>query len=104
MKVENELEVSFDEIVKMVETRRNNAFRKVNEELVSLYWDFGKYISEKVNDGNWGEKIIDKLVDFMKCEYPTIKGFNKRGIYRMKQFYEMYKDYPIVSPLVTQIR
>lgn len=56
MKAENELDVSFDEIVKMVETRRNNAFRKVNEELVSLYWDFGKYISEKVNDGNWGEK------------------------------------------------
>ncbi len=32
-----------------------------------------------------------------------MKGFNKRGIYRMKQFYETYKDYPIVSPLVTQI-
>ena len=103
MKAENELEVSFDEIVKMVETRRNNAFRKVNEELVSLYWDFGKYISEKVNDGNWGEKIIDKLSDFMKREYPTLKGFNKRGIYRMKQFYETYKDNEIVSPLVTQI-
>lgn len=103
MKVENELEVSFDEIVKMVETRRNNAFRKVNEELVALYWDFGKYISEKVNDGNWGEKIIDKLSDFMKREYPTLKGFNKRGIYRMKQFYETYKDYEFVSTLLTQI-
>ncbi|MBR2744130.1 MAG: DUF1016 family protein [Clostridia bacterium] len=103
MKTVNELEVSFEEIVKMVETRRNNACRKVNEELVSLYWDFGKYISEKVNDGNWGEKIIDKLSDFMKREYPTLKGFNKRGIYRMKQFYETYKDNEIVSPLVTQI-
>ena len=39
----------------------------------------------------------------MKREYPTMKGFNKRGIYRMKQFYETYKDYPFVSPLVTQI-
>lgn len=103
MKEENNLEVSFDEIVKMVETRRNNAFRKVNEELIALYWDFGKYISEKVNDGNWGEKIIDKLVEFMKREYPTLQGFNRRGIYRMKQFYETYKDNEIVSPLVTQI-
>lgn len=32
-----------------------------------------------------------------------MRGFNKRGIYRMKQFYETYKDYPFVSPLVTQI-
>ena len=103
MEEEKDLEVSFDEIVKMVETRRNSAFRKVNEELIALYWDFGKYISEKVKDGNWGEKIVGKLEEFMEREYPTLKGFNKRGIYRMKQFYETYKDYPIVSPLVTQI-
>ena len=99
----DKLELNFTEIVNMIETRRNNAYRKVNEELISLYWDFGKYISEKVKDSNWGDKIVDKLVDFMKREYPTLKGFNKRGIYRMKQFYETYKDYPIVSPLVTQI-
>ena len=103
MRLENNLDLSFNEIVNMIETRRNNAYKKVNEELISLYWDFGKYISEKVNDANWGEKIVDKLEKFMQREYPTMKGFNKRGIYRMRQFYETYKDYPIVSPLVTQI-
>lgn len=39
----------------------------------------------------------------MKREYPTMKGFNRRGIYRMKQFYETYKDNEIVSTLLTQI-
>jgi predicted nuclease of restriction endonuclease-like (RecB) superfamily len=97
------LEISFSEIVNMIETRRNNAYRKVNEELISLYWDFGKYISEKVNDANWGNKIVDKLVEFMKREYPTMKGFNRAGIYRMKQFYETYKDSEIVAPLVRQL-
>ncbi len=99
----NNLELNFSEVINMIETRRNNAYKKVNEELISLYWDFGKYISEKVNDSNWGDKIVDKLEDFMKREYPTMRGFNKRGIYRMKQFYETYKDFPFVSPLVTQI-
>ena len=97
------LGLNFNEIINMIETRRNNAYKKVNEELIALYWDFGKYISEKVNDSNWGDKIVDKLEDFMKREYPTMKGFNKRGIYRMKQFYETYKDFPIVTPLVKQI-
>lgn len=101
--MEENHEFNFNEIVNMIETRRNNAYKRVNEELISLYWDFGKYISEKVNDGNWGEKIVDKLAEFMKREYPTMKGFNKRGIYRMKQFYETYKDNEIVSPMVTQI-
>lgn len=100
---ENELEVNFNEIAKMVETRRNNAYRKVNEELIALYWDFGQYISEKVQDSNWGDKIVDKLVEFMKREYPTLKGFTRDGIYRMKQFYETYKDNEIVGPLVRQI-
>ena len=68
----NDLEFNFSEIINMIEERRQNAYKKVNEELISLYWDFGKYISEKVNDSNWGDKIVDKLVEFMKREYPTI--------------------------------
>lgn len=99
----SEIDINFDEISQMIEFRRNNAYKKVNEELISLYWDFGKYISEKVNDSNWGDKIVDNLEGFMKREYPTLKGFNKRGIYRMKQFYEIYKDFPIVSSMVTQL-
>ena len=103
MSLNNNMEFNFNEIVNMIETRRNNAYKKVNEELISLYWDFGKYISEKVNYANWGDKIVDRLVEFMKKEYPTMKGFTRRGIYRMKQFYETYKNYGNVSTLLTQI-
>ena len=103
MNLDNSLELNFSEVINMIETRRKNAYKKVNEELISLYWDFGKYISEKVNDSNWGDKIVDRLEDFMKRKYPTLKGFNRAGIYRMKQFYETYKDSEIVAPLVRQI-
>lgn len=34
---------------------------------------------------------------------PGAKGFNRRGLYRMKQFYKTYKDDEFVTPLVTQI-
>lgn len=100
----NELEINFNEIIQMIETRRNNAYRKVNEELISLYWDFGKYISEKIKNANWGNKTVDKIAKFIKQNYPNLKGFNRRGIYRMKQFYETYQDNPqIVSTLLTQL-
>ena len=56
----NELEINFDEIIKIIESRKNNAYKKVNEELIALYWDFGKYISIKINDAKWGNKIVDK--------------------------------------------
>ena len=98
-----EKDMSFEEIIKMIEIRRENAYRKVNEELISLYWDFGKYVSEQINNSTWGDKLVDKLAEFMKVNYPGMRGFNKRGLYRMKQFYETYKDNEIVSPLVTQL-
>lgn len=34
----NNLELNFSEIISMIETRRSNAYKKVNEELISLYW------------------------------------------------------------------
>lgn len=33
----NDLEFNFSEIINMIETRRQNAYKKVNEELISLY-------------------------------------------------------------------
>lgn len=48
----------FNEIINLIETRRLNAYRKINEELISLYWDFGKYVSDKVNNNNWGNKLL----------------------------------------------
>lgn len=100
----NELDINFDEIIRIIETRKNNAFRKVNEETIKMYWEFGEYISNKVSNSEWGEKIVIRLSEFITKNYPTLHGFNKRGLYRMKQFYESYKDYPeIVSTLLTQI-
>jgi len=40
---------------------------------------------------------------FISENCPEIRGFNRRGLYRMKQFYENYKDNEFVTPLVTQI-
>ena len=93
----------FNEIINLIENRRLNAYRKANEELISLYWDFGKYVSNKINDNDWGDKTVDVLVKFIKEKYPTLKGFNRSGIYRMKQFYETYKDNEFVATLVRQI-
>ena len=98
------LGLDFNKIVNMIEIRRNNAYKKVNEELIGLYWDFGKYVSELVSGSEYGNKTIEKIAEFLKNKYPTLKGFNRRGIYRMKQFYETYKNYPeIVSTVLTQL-
>lgn len=93
----------FGKIVKMIELSKERAYRKVNEELISLYWNVGKYVSEKISTKEWGSKVVDNLALFIKDKYPTLKGFDRSGIYRMKQFYETYQNDEIVAPLVRQL-
>ena len=98
-----EKELEFKEIINIIQNHRQSAYRKINEELVTMYFEIGKYLSEKVKSEDWGSKAIDKLVLIIKSQYPYLKGFNRAGLYRMIQFYETYRDNIIVSPLVTQL-
>ena len=93
----------FKKIVDIIEIARNRTYRKINEELILMYKRIGKYISEQSTDTKYGDAFIQKMADKKEEKYPDLKGFNRRGLYRMKQFYELYKDNLIVSPLVTQL-
>ena len=68
-----------------------------------MYYEVGKYLSELCSNSKFGDKVINDVEMYISKNNPTIKGFNRRGLYRMKQFYELYKDDELVTPLVTQI-
>ena len=93
----------FEEILILIQRAKTNTFQSVNRELINLYWNIGEYITHKVNSSEWGEKTVVQLAEFINHHYPDLKGFNRRGLYRMKQFYEAYRDHPNVSALRTQI-
>jgi len=93
----------FNQIISMIQTARFRAYAKVNEELINLYYNVGKFVSQKVENAEWGTGVVDRLAQFIKENHPEIKGFTRRGLYRMKQFYETYKDSEIVSALRTQL-
>ena len=97
------LDTNFNKIIELLESRKNNAYRKVNEEMILLYLDVGKYLLDLQQKSSYGDKITTKVSDFMKSNYPNIKGFTKRNIERMIQFYKIYKDDEIATPLVTQL-
>ncbi len=90
-------------LIKIIETSRNNALRKVNEELIHMYWLVGEYLSVESKNAAFGDKYIDAISKEIQEMFPGIRGFNRRGLYRMKQFYELYRDNAIVSPLLTQL-
>ena len=82
----------FSEIVRLIEESKNRAFQKVNEELVLLYFNVGKTVSLRVSEGVWGDKTVDELSAYILNRFPGLSGFTRRGLYRMKQFYETYSE------------
>ena len=91
------------DICGIIENARQTAFQRVNEELIRLYWRVGEYLSLEMRNANYGDGYMQSVADAIAKEYPDMRGFNKRGLYRMKQFYETYEGDEKVSPLVTQL-
>lgn len=93
----------FGAVISIIENAKGRALKAVNAELINMYWEVGEYLSELCAESTYGDKVIDEVANYISATAPTIKGFNRRGLYRMKQFYETYKDDEIVSALLTQL-
>jgi hypothetical protein len=99
----NETSTNFDEVLSLIVASKQKALAQVNSILIELYWRIGEYISAKTIKENWGKGVVIELVQFIQNKEPNIQGFTERNLWRMKQFYETYKDNSKLTPLVTQI-
>ena len=93
----------FYDIVCLIKDAQNNAVKAVNTELINLYWNVGLYISSKIKSSQWGDSVVKELADYLALTEPGIKGFSDKNIWRMKQFYEAYKDFPKLSALLREV-
>lgn len=91
----------FQHILQLIQDARDRTYAKVNAEMILLHFNVGKVVSEKVNAGNWGENTVQELANLIASRQPELTGFNRRGLYRMKQFYETYSDPKFVSTVLT---
>jgi len=68
------------------------ALKRVNRQLVVLYWDIGRMIVERQNEHGWGKSVVEKLANDLQSEFPGIKGFSTQNLWYMRQFFLVYKD------------
>lgn len=94
----------FEQIILLITNTRSRISSKANAELVMLYFSVGQIVAEKVANGKWGDGTVNDLANYILEKQPFLKGFNRRGLYRMKQFYEVYSDEKFASTLLTQMQ
>ena len=96
-------ERAFAEVVEMIEAARGRAVAAVNTTLVDLYWRVGEYISRKLATATWGEGVVDALALYIQRRHQNLRGFTRRNLFRMRQFFDAYSGQEKVSALLTQL-
>ena len=60
-----------------LQSTRIRVARTVNQELIKLYWEVGRYISNKFEASVWVDSFVDDLANDLSKKIPDLKGFNK---------------------------
>lgn len=91
------------EIKERIRAAQYAALRSVNRELIDLYWDIGRLISNRQEGETWGRSVVETLAKDLRAEFPGISGFSAANVWRIKQFYEAYASDEKLAPLVREI-
>ncbi|EPM46150.1 hypothetical protein A256_24948 [Pseudomonas syringae pv. actinidiae ICMP 19103] len=87
----------------MIQGARQQAAQAVNTRLIELYWQVGAYISRKIENAEWGDAVVSQLAEHLATTQPGLRGFTRRNLFRMRQFFEAYRDDEKVSAVLTQL-
>ena len=94
----------YSDISLLIDRSKHMLQRAVNDAMVLLYWNIGKYLVCNVLEGNkaeYGQKIVEEVAKKLTTDYG--KGFEKSALFRMIKFYDEFPDYEKVATLSQQL-
>lgn len=80
----------FAQVMQIIEQHRTQAVQAVNHESLLTAWEVGAFVSDRIKNAQWGAKVVQQLAEYIHTQNPTLKGWSRRTIYKMVQFYETY--------------
>ena len=103
--LDNSLE--YKDFIKNIKERilsaQYQALKKVNRELIELYWFIGGDIAQKQEEFSWGKSIVKNLSLELQKEFVGMKGFSVQNLWNMRNFYLEYKDNEKLQTLSREI-
>lgn len=74
---------------------RYRAAKKVNAEILALYYAVGRYISTFSRQAQYGSNALTYISNLLQQEMPGLQGFSDTNMKRMRKFYEEWS--PIIE-------
>src|SRR5688572_2242665 len=101
--IPNDYATFLTDVKQRIRAAQYEALRKVNKELISLYWDIGQMIVERQQGQTWGKSVVENLAKDLQSEFPGVGGFSVRNIWNMRDFYLTYSASEKLQPLAAEI-
>ena len=105
---EDEIAIASEELVgsirPLIEQAKARVAQSVNSELVILYWQIGKRVSDDLpaeSRAEYGAKVVELVSKRLAAEYG--KGFRRSNVFHMIRFAEVFDDIKIVQTLSGQL-
>lgn len=95
------LKSDFSCVLDIIQNYRMKAFQAINHASILTAWHVGAYVSHKIKDAQWGAKVVQQLAEYIHTQDPTLKGWSKRTIYKMVQFYDVYSSEQFINRATT---
>lgn len=83
-------EAFFNAIGSEIEQAQVRLISAANAQMLFHYWKMGNYILYHQNRQGWGGKVIKKLAQAIRFNYPEKKGYSERNLTYMCQFARSY--------------
>lgn len=78
-----------EQAIRQIRKARVLLAQQVNRSSNAVYWNLGKWLSEKKIQKGYGSGVVNQLSKDLKSEFPDI-GLSPRNLWNMKRFYERY--------------
>lgn len=83
-------EKEFEFVNRIVNFHWERAIGLANLESLLTYWSVGRFLSSRLKAATWGSKTIEELSDYLQRRNARLRGYGKRQLYNMVEFYEAY--------------
>jgi predicted nuclease of restriction endonuclease-like (RecB) superfamily len=95
------LNTDFANVLDIIQGYRSRAVQTINHASVMTAWHVGAYVSNKIKSAQWGAKVVQQLAEYIHTQDPTLKGWSRRTIYKMVQFYDVYSSEQFIARATT---
>jgi hypothetical protein len=96
-------EQAFQEVLDLVRASRGRVLMAVNSALIELYWKVGELVVRKIQSNGWGKSTVAALSAYIQKRQPGLQGFSPQNLWRVRQFFEAYRNRPDLSTLLREV-